>query len=100
VYTVRALLSCQACLWHGGHIGRRLKVVRAVLEAITETDSHLFDSFDDLGAVAKCRFAVDVRYVVQIDVDGKSRQIEIEKIQRWTAFDELSAKKRVFVKLF
>jgi hypothetical protein len=55
-------------------------VVDPILKPVAETCKDLLDSLDDFGAVAERCFAVDVPDVVQVDIDGKPREIEIKKL--------------------
>ena len=44
-------------------------LVHAVLQFVLETGGDLFDSANDLWAFSLCGFAIDVRDVVQVDVN-------------------------------
>src|ERR1700730_14379134 len=75
-------------------------IIYAILKFVSEAGSDLFGGSNDFGSLRQHLFAMDVRDVVQIDVHGEPRQVEIEQIQRSATFqDELAAKERMFVKL-
>jgi hypothetical protein len=56
-------------------------VVDPMLKPVAETGRDLLDSSSDFRAVAERCFAVDVPDVVQVDIDGKPREIEIKKLR-------------------
>lgn len=75
-------------------------VVHAVLQFVPETCRDLFYGLNDLRAVAEHSLAIDMRDVIQIDVNGESSQAEVEEVERGAALqDELALKERMFVKL-
>jgi hypothetical protein len=75
-------------------------IIYAILKFVSEAGSDLFDGSNDFGSLRQHLFAIDVRDVVQIDVHGEPRQVEVEQIQRSATFQhELAAKEGMFVKL-
>lgn len=75
-------------------------IIGAVLDLVSEADSDLFDSLNNVRALAEHFFAIDVRDVVQIDVHGEACQVEVEQVERGAALEnEFVAKEGMFVKL-
>jgi hypothetical protein len=73
-------------------------VVDPILKPVAETGRDLLDSSSDFGAVADRCFAVDVPDVVQVDIDGKPREIEIKEVESRSALeDKLSSEIGMFV---
>ncbi len=73
-------------------------VVDAILELVAKTRRDLLDSRNDFWTVLERRFTVDVPDVVQIDVDGEPRKIEVKEIEGRAALEnEFSFKSGVFV---
>jgi hypothetical protein len=62
-------------------------VVDPILKRVPETGKDLLDRFGYFGAVAERCFAVNVPDVVEIDIDGKTREIEIEEIEGRSALE-------------
>jgi hypothetical protein len=54
-------------------------VVDPILKPVAETGKDLLDSSSDFRTVAERYFAVEVPNVVQVDIDGKPREIEIKE---------------------
>ena len=73
-------------------------VVDPILKPVAETGTDLLDSFSDFRAVAERCFTVDVPDVVQVDIDGKPREIEIKEVESRSALeDKLSSEIGMFV---
>ena len=75
-------------------------VVDAILELVAEAGGDLFDSLDDLWAVLECGLAIDMPDVVEIDIDRKPSEIEVEEIECGPALEyQFSFENRVPVEL-
>jgi hypothetical protein len=63
-------------------------VVDAVLKPVAETGNDVLDSFSDFRALAERCFAVDVADVVQVDIDGQPREIQVKEVESRSALED------------
>jgi len=75
-------------------------IIGAVLQFVSEAGGDLFESFDDVRALTEHFGAINVCDVVQVDVHGEPRYVEVEQVEGGAAFEnEFVAKEGMFVEL-
>jgi hypothetical protein len=75
-------------------------IVDAVLDSVSKTGSDLVHGANDIRTLGEHLFTLDLRDVVEIDINGETNQVKVEQIYRGTALKNDSlAKEGVLVEL-
>src|SRR5580704_3411414 len=74
-------------------------IIDSVLDSVSKTSGDLIHRANDIRAFVEHFFAVDLRNVVEIDINGEPNQVKVEQIYRGATFKNDSvAKERMLVK--
>jgi hypothetical protein len=75
-------------------------IIDAVLDSVSKTSGDLVHGANDIRTFGEHLFALDLRDVVEVDINGETNQIEVEQIYRGAALKNDSvAKEGMFVEL-